>query len=1002
MKYTPYIIGLFLLLAGPFWAQYPELQWTAIGTSDGLSNRIVSEIKEDNQGFIWVSTSDGLNRLEGYRIAHFYYHTNPTKGVINNEIGSLFTQDSLLWIGTTSGLCYYNTATRQFGQPKGKASKALQKEFLPHCTLQNNRLWVFGSEQFYRITGTSVQQYCYRIPQQYNITKGGSLKRLFGAIEDHRGTFWGNYGRYLLQLDPQTMHPVGGELIGTQPHEGITNFCRLDQTLWLSTWGAGIVGFNPATRTQFQIKTQAQIIHDITVYEDATGMKWIVAGSDKGLIWVNPKTLEVTELPFSTEIYHVYADSKKNLWLSTAAGVRKGIPENPLLRSQAIAAPLQQANIPFPNDEQLPLAIHTTPLYNLVSFRYGAGMMVYDRNWQPVRYIASLQPKSKDPAYRDIRAVYPYKNTLWVCTDGGFFACDSQLNPLKQYRPDFPNHQKVALDRAFKILPYTNDKIILLNSFGVSIFDVEQKKFCTPFATNDTQTYQLTDAYLTDGVRVGDRCYLTTENGVIELNLSNGRHRKLPIQSANQRFTCIEYAKGNLYLGSQSGLIVWHCASQKQQHYFREHGLSSDALINLKWLRPGVLAIATGNGLTLWEIATNRFKSITQKQGLHDNLLEGALGWDTQGKLVVGTMDHLNFVDPKILNAQTTPPSSYLLEVRINQSLFTHWDQMQKGCIELPHDQNTLNIRFALPEWNTPGQHTYYYALNGKWTALENGALQLNALAPGSYQLEFSSVPQSSASNAKLCVIITPPFYTTWWFAALVVAAIAALFYGVYRYRIAALKQQQALEQAARESEMKMLRAQMNPHFIFNTLNSIKSYIIQNHTHEAADYLTTFSKLMRAILDLSKVEKVSLSKEIQALQMYLSLEAVRLEHRFDYAVSIDPEIDQTYCQVPPLFLQPFVENAIWHGIHPKKDKGMITISCKLLSDTQIEICIEDDGIGRKKAQSLKKEHHQSHGIAITQERLTLANPLNTITYTDLYHPDGQAAGTRVTLLVTID
>jgi sensor histidine kinase YesM len=182
-------------------------------------------------------------------------------------------------------------------------------------------------------------------------------------------------------------------------------------------------------------------------------------------------------------------------------------------------------------------------------------------------------------------------------------------------------------------------------------------------------------------------------------------------------------------------------------------------------------------------------------------------------------------------------------------------------------------------------------------------------------------------------------------------------------------------------------------------LNSINSYIIQNKTALASEFLTTFSKLMRSILDLSKHETVPLAKEIAAVKMYIELEALRLENKFDYSISIDKNVDDDNIKIPSLIIQPFVENAIWHGLHNKNTHGHIEIKVKETETQNLIITIEDDGIGRKAAGEKKREHtnHKSYGIGITINRVKLLDDSNTVTFTDLYDDKNNAAGTRVTI-----
>ena len=182
------------------------------------------------------------------------------------------------------------------------------------------------------------------------------------------------------------------------------------------------------------------------------------------------------------------------------------------------------------------------------------------------------------------------------------------------------------------------------------------------------------------------------------------------------------------------------------------------------------------------------------------------------------------------------------------------------------------------------------------------------------------------------------------------------------------------------EVEMKALRAQMNPHFLFNVLNSIKLYMVQNDARTAAKYLTKFSRLIRLILNNSKSPMVKLEEELNALLLYIEMENFRFNDKFDFQLYVEEEISLGQIEIPPMILQPFVENAIWHGLmHKEDERGVLTINIKL-NDTKDKLCfiIEDNGIGREKAQQIRTRtaaKHQSVGVQITNDRLAIVNEL---------------------------
>ncbi|GGE32940.1 tetratricopeptide repeat-containing sensor histidine kinase [Psychroflexus planctonicus] len=223
-----------------------------------------------------------------------------------------------------------------------------------------------------------------------------------------------------------------------------------------------------------------------------------------------------------------------------------------------------------------------------------------------------------------------------------------------------------------------------------------------------------------------------------------------------------------------------------------------------------------------------------------------------------------------------------------------------------------------------------------------------------------------------------------------------------------ASQQQLALEKQYRDSELKALKAQMNPHFIFNVLNSIQEFIVLNKKDLASEYLATFAELIRSYLFFSNKGKLTLEEEIETLEKYLSLEQLRFSEQFSFSIKVKDSIPVEEIEIPTMLIQPYVENAVKHGLFHKKEKGKITIEFKRVSEKCIACSIEDNGIGRKKSASLqakKTNLHQSFATKATEERLALINQQNFekigVEIKDLETEDGEAIGTRVQISIPI-
>ncbi len=269
-----------------------------------------------------------------------------------------------------------------------------------------------------------------------------------------------------------------------------------------------------------------------------------------------------------------------------------------------------------------------------------------------------------------------------------------------------------------------------------------------------------------------------------------------------------------------------------------------------------------------------------------------------------------------------------------------------------------------------------------------------------------------------LLINISPAFWNTWWFRITTGIFIIALIYGLIRFRMNQKfrmklersekeKQLAELQQQKTELEMQALRAQMNPHFIFNSLNSINRFILQNNKIQASEYLTKFSRLVRMILQNSQASLITLESELEALQLYLEMEALRFNYHFSYKISVPSDLDISVLKVPPLIIQPYVENAIWHGLMHKEEKGQLDIEVSQ-ENNYLFFKITDDGIGRKQSAALASKSatkHKSMGLKITAHRIAMMQNSNgkvsPITINDLVEHDGTAAGTEVIIKIPV-
>ena len=357
------------------------------------------------------------------------------------------------------------------------------------------------------------------------------------------------------------------------------------------------------------------------------------------------------------------------------------------------------------------------------------------------------------------------------------------------------------------------------------------------------------------------------------------------------------------------------------------------------------------------------------------------------------------------------PPKLFVSILSLNQ---LSWSMGVDGIMDFDHSQKNIEVGFTKVSFTDPGNGVieWRFAENGtEWQELDGDVVSFSKLPPGKYGIEAraNDVAGVWSDLVKIDFRILP----AWWqrndvrlFASIL---ILILVMAVFRIRISFIrnraKREIAVLREKSDLEMRALRAQMNPHFVFNSLTSIQYLINEKKTDEAEFYLNKFSRLLRMVVDKAGQEEIGLMEEIDLLRIYIDLENLRYDGKFDLNLELSDEMNPESIIIPAMVIQPFVENAIEHGLSKLDHKGELSISVQPVGD-MLRIEVKDNGIGRKKARSMKEHSHSSSnrsiGVYNVRKRISLLN-LNeeeekyTLTIEDLKKENGEAAGTRVLL-----
>jgi hypothetical protein len=418
-------------------------------------------------------------------------------------------------------------------------------------------------------------------------------------------------------------------------------------------------------------------------------------------------------------------------------------------------------------------------------------------------------------------------------------------------------------------------------------------------------------------------------------------------------------------------------------------------------------------------------------QGLKSTAFTRGIHKLSTGEILVGTQSGYYAFQPDKMKGNSIPPQIMFRDLKVKDSLVKPGNNAPirlplefSSEVRLKHNQNSFSIGFAGMHYSNPGENMHYYMLEGfdrSWrSAVSERTAYYYNVSPGNYKFRVKASNNDEIwSERSLQFVIIPAWYSTMYFLLPATIFLILILYAIVRWRIhKAFKQQ--LERSHTENqltelkhrsamlEMQALRSQMNPHFIFNSLNSINRFILHSDKAKASEYLTKFSRLMRLILQHSEHSMVPLENELQALSLYLELEAVRFDHQFDYRITVEDDLDTSVIKVPPLIFQPYAENAIWHGLMHKEEKGLLEIMID--KEHYLLICrIRDNGIGRQHAEELNSKsasQHKSMGMKITAGRIEMLkageNGHANVTIYDLVLPDGSPGGTEVVIKIPVN
>ncbi len=555
---------------------------------------------------------------------------------------------------------------------------------------------------------------------------------------------------------------------------------------------------------------------------------------------------------------------------------------------------------------------------------------------------------------------------------------------------------------------------------GIYVFDPAARKFLKHFANSphcdDCVPPNLLSIYLSNkrdlyitAVGQGLLKYDQPSDHFITLFRFQGKE----LEEHSNSFECVsEDDNGVLWIASYTGVFAFDPIAKKVVRDYTGNGLLGGVDVS------GIIFdeqqnawLDTERGIFYILHSTGQVRQLTITEGLKNNS-NGTFQKGSDHSIYSCVQGYVIHIHPsELLNHPDQKLSVHFSDATIMDSpYFFHFTSSgEKQMIANP-GQNRFSLDFSV--MNYDGDNRYYYRLDGamgNWQQNENGHLAFYNLSPGKYTLRVKGGNQYEhllSNEDDVEIIVEPYWWQTTWFKLSCIALIIALTTFLIRRRIMVIRQEATFKQKIAETEMMALRSQMNPHFIFNSLNSIENFMMQNEKRLASSYLNKFARLIRMILDSSRNELVPLARDMEALRLYVDLEQLRFDHKFCFRLHVDPLLLNGDYKVPALLIQPYVENAIVHGLaHSERDDLNLTVSA-ILEGEYIHYIIEDNGIGRQLSSYYNQQnrpHHKSVGLSITEERINIFNRKQNangrVIITDLVDKKDGASGTKVDILI---
>jgi len=893
---------------------------------DGLAQNSCWAIAEDKNGKLWFgSYGEGISIYDGYK-----FKTLSAKDrLVHNQITKLFTSGNYMYAGTSDGVSLVDVNTFKVNSletPSGKELFRVQDFFeyknqIYVVTYRSGIFKILNEEGQTALVKVNDHKYIYSVfPNNDSIYS--SNKNFF--TKSH-------LSEYVSEKDSIPLEKRGTSIIWDYAKTD-------DHRIFAAAWGiydtnGGIhelVDEQLISRaSEFNIASQEVI----SLAYDSKFEKLYAGTRDAGLfeIALNPQ-IKIHELPGKNIIGFARTEKTSAVLFNNGIVLKRAGNEQKITLSQ-----LKNWQKQYVRNTNLPLPKHQDDFYEL--------------------------DYSTKAAYIDFYDIKVSKNTFWVNTNIGVFAI-KESGELNRYLP--LHSEEINFTKT--------GNLIETNPYGgVRVYsDLDLLKY-THFEKDNAQTPTM----VVGSLQRGDKTYFLSvfsglyawENNRFTSYLENGiwGEKKLKHITVLGNDLAISNEFGDVFIVNDDESFKIH----KKIPRAKIQGNSISFLKNYQ----GTLIIGTEKGLTLYK--NGRYIFLDKEQGLEQPLLSAEV---TQNTLSVGSDNGYYNIDIDAVKDSTALVDQIeLKEIFINNNKISLESSTDRDKPKFKYNENTVLLKFSTNAHPYPNKLKYQYRLNKDepWSlSFSRPEIFLPSLPANNYELGVKVLDEStglSYTQALLNLTVLPPFWKTWWFALLILSIIAIVIYSFYKFQIRQARKFEAqkglIQKRFEETKMEALLAQMNPHFIFNAMNSIQYYIMDSDIDKATIFLGDFSKLIRLNLDHCTKPTILLSEEIEYLQSYIRVENTRFNNRIKVMFEIDPLIDPHAVEIPTMLLQTFVENVFVHAFPPGVINPTLKVSFNMFSEDVLQCKIEDNGIGF--SDNSKNKLHESKGVSLVKERLAL-------------------------------